>query len=449
MAMLNNTEHHVSDKAQWIEFDPTGSNFGPEVKDVQTALKLIDSTAIGGIPKASETVAGIIKLATSEEVNAGLVIDKAVTPATLKGYLVRPRATETVVGVTKLANEAETLGFSDQTTAVSPYRMSTIFSRVTANETRLGTIRTSSQTQATGGTDNTTAMTPLRVKQAILANSSPIASASETTQGTVRLATKEQTAQGASRDLAVTPYGFANTNATESSFGTLKLAADQDVRNLSRRDVAITPGALSGLQATTTQKGLVKLTHMSQDTTAALRADAPVVPNWTTINGKPLTGNIYIGANDVDAFTRSEIENNWVRNINQLMPAYSVGDGGPWDRVDLPRWGAANAVYRHVVVDVNVVFNPIDGSGTKFFRAQVWKTINGVPNQHYGDIYVDLRQEKGGSRGHYWGYQVSRSKSFMWGGNIAYFGPNDGLAIIPIGNNYVAEVNYKASYGGA
>lgn len=448
MAMLNNTEHHVSDKAQWIEFDPTGSNFGPEVKDVQTALQLIDVTAIGGIPAASETVAGIIKIATPTEVSAGIVPDKAVTPATLKGYLVRPRATESIVGVTKLANEAETLGFADQTTAISPFRMSTIFSRVTSNETRFGTIKTSSQTQATGGTDNTTAMTPLRVKQAILANSSPIASASETTQGTVRLATKEQTAQGASRDLAVTPYGFANTNATESSFGTLKLAADQDVRNLSRRDVAITPGALSGLQATTTQRGLVKLTHMNADTTAALRADAPVVPNWTKINNKPLTNDIWISAGDVDAFSRAEIENNWVRQNAEKMPAYATADGGAdGTEIYLQKWSANNSWYGHVCLDVNVVFNPIDGSGTKFFTAEIWKTINGAPGYQIGSIYIAMNQNKGGSRGHYWGYQVSRTKSVMIGG--VPFGPADGLMVRPVNNNYVAEVNYKASWGGA
>lgn len=447
MAMLNNTEHHVSDLAKYIEFDPTGSNFDPTVKDVQKALSLIHSTAIGGIPVASETAPGIIQIATSTEVEAGIDGKKAVTPATLKGYLLRPRATETQVGVTKLATEQEALGFSDATVAISPAKMKTIFDRVTSNETRLGTIKTSSQTQATGGTDNTTAMTPLRVKQAILANTSPIASASETTQGTVRLATKEQTVQGASRDLAVTPYGFANANATESKFGTIKIANDQEVRNLSLRTVAVTPGALAGLQGTADQKGLVKLSNWGGDTSTALRADAPVVPNWIKVQGKELKNDIWLTANDLDTFTKGEIENNWLRTSNERFPAYSVANGDAGTRMWMRKWSGPQP-YNSVVIDVSVLFNPIDGSGMKTYSAQVWKANadgNGLV-QHLGDITVDMYQQKSGSKGHYWGYQTSRTLSFMWG-NVQFW-QEDGIVLIPINSRNVAFVNCKASWGG-
>ena len=80
---------------------------------------------IGKILKtATETVKGVVELATSAEVLAGVDTERAVTPAGLKVafgefYLV-PAATETVAGKIAIATESEVTDGAVSTKAVTP-----------------------------------------------------------------------------------------------------------------------------------------------------------------------------------------------------------------------------------------------------------------------------------------------------------------------------------------
>ena len=59
---MNNTNKHISDEAIYVRFDPTGTNFGADVKDVQSALGLLSPDAVLGTPLATETVPGKIRV---------------------------------------------------------------------------------------------------------------------------------------------------------------------------------------------------------------------------------------------------------------------------------------------------------------------------------------------------------------------------------------------------
>lgn len=259
----NNTYKHISDESKYSTFDPAGTNFPQNVKNVQEALSLTAPTSY-----ATETLAGVITLATRDEVLAGIDATKAVTPATLNERLKYPDATTTVKGILYLATDVEVLAGTDASKAVTPATLKGTldwsFANRTASETNLGVIRLSTTAAASGGVDDTTAMTPLKVRQAISAATSQIpsyASATEDAQGLVRLATIGQVQQGTIRDgFAISPYTLARVIGSNSNRGMVQAATHAQAIQGTDESLYISAVGFKNYIADNTNVGTVRLT---------------------------------------------------------------------------------------------------------------------------------------------------------------------------------------------
>lgn len=104
--------------------------------------------------QATETILGLVRLATQAEVIAGTDTQKAVTPASI------PNATTTNRGFTTLATNAETQTGTETTKAVTPASLSAR----TATETRTGIAEIATQAETDLGTDDERIVTPLKLK---------------------------------------------------------------------------------------------------------------------------------------------------------------------------------------------------------------------------------------------------------------------------------------------
>ena len=182
-----------------------------------TVLNPTPGSAAASSPSdASETVKGIIEIATSAEATTGTDNTRAMTPLRVKERVdaATPDASETVKGIIELANTSEADTGTDDTRAMTPAlvkrRIDAIPSAASpadASETVKGVIEIATSAEATTGTDNTRAMTPLRVKERIDAIPAQ-ADASATAKGIVELATNTETTTGTDATRAVTPAGL-------------------------------------------------------------------------------------------------------------------------------------------------------------------------------------------------------------------------------------------------
>jgi len=111
-------------------------------------------------PVASDTVSGIIELATDPEVQTGTDDVRAVTPAGLSSRT----ATETRTGLIELATLAEVQAGVDATRAVTT---AGLVGR-TATETRTGLVELATTAEAAAGVDTTRAVTPAGLAAAVL-----------------------------------------------------------------------------------------------------------------------------------------------------------------------------------------------------------------------------------------------------------------------------------------
>lgn len=169
--------------------------------------------------------AGVIALATSEEVAAGSAGQVAITPATLGART----ATTTRTGLVELATDAETTTGTDTARATTPAGVKAAISATlattaetlagslsnkavtpagldarTATTGRTGLVELATEAETLAGTDSTRAVTPSSLKSAI---SGVTQDASETVKGVVQLATSEEVAAGLDTKKAVTAAG--------------------------------------------------------------------------------------------------------------------------------------------------------------------------------------------------------------------------------------------------
>lgn len=79
------------------------------------------------LDQATETVLGVVRLATAAEVLAGTDTQKVITPATL----VQRTATETRTGIAEIATQAETDTGTDDTRIVTPLKLKTYYDALT------------------------------------------------------------------------------------------------------------------------------------------------------------------------------------------------------------------------------------------------------------------------------------------------------------------------------
>ena len=123
------------------------------------------------IPGSTETVPGIIRIATQQEVNDGDSANTVVTPKTLKERLGNPQASTTKIGLTRYATTAEAVQGTIDNAAVVPTGLKgaidDAFTVRTAKENVLGVIQLATIPMAEAGMDDTSAMTPLKTQRAI------------------------------------------------------------------------------------------------------------------------------------------------------------------------------------------------------------------------------------------------------------------------------------------
>lgn len=315
--MVNNTLKHISDESKYVKFDPTGTSFNSGVTDVQTALGLLSGDGVNGVPPASETMPGKIRIATQEEVDNGILGDIAVTPKTLEVRLQRPQATTEVFGVTRYATNAEAIsGLADDRSIVASSLKAVLdntFAVRVSTETSNGVLKLSTTPAAVAGVDDTTAMTPLKTKQAIAAATSIIpvyGPATESALGVVRLTTLGQLRDPTIREgFAPSPFALNQWQATEANMGATKIASQIQMETGTDRNTTVTPFTFATTRATTTRTGTVRLAERVGDGTTALSgsanvlaSDRPVVTVGGVYENAILPQNKYMTRGDLTSY---------------------------------------------------------------------------------------------------------------------------------------------------
>lgn len=258
-------------------------------------------------PAATELNAGVVALATGDEVVTGTDTQKAVTPAAM----LKRTANVSRIGLVELATNEETTAGTDAARAVTPTgtkaaldaRAATNAETITGTSTtkfvtpaglkgltgttaRAGLLEIATEAETIAGTDSSRAVTPSGVKAAIEGSAKD---ATETQKGQVLLATVAEATAGADTTKAVTAAGVkaaitgATKSATETQKGIVELATTAEAAAGTDTARAVTAAgvkaAIDGATKTATdsQKGIVELatTAEAKAGTDATRAVTP------------------------------------------------------------------------------------------------------------------------------------------------------------------------------
>ncbi|ARB05956.1 hypothetical protein fHeYen901_183 [Yersinia phage fHe-Yen9-01] len=442
--MSQNNINHISDSSSYVTFDPTGTQWPVTVVNVQQALADIGSwaTVSGGLPIASETVAGISRIATSAEILDGTDDTTIVTPKKLNERLQYPQATELQFGVVKLSTTADTTDFVKDDVVITPLKLGQVFDTITANTARNGTVKITSSPQAQAGTDNTTATSPARVLEMI--NKFAIvpgdyAPATETTIGLVYLANTAQVAAGTIRDgYAVSPYSFKNTQASTVQVGTTRLATLAEL-NTGTPNLSVSPSILQQMDASTSAKGIVKLVvDPSPVVGTALAGNANVAWKSQKINGIPFAGDINITASQVNAYSKPEADGRFkpINAPNGTKVVINGADNVGWANMEVARCPGDAGTYT-AVINLHVKFTQNgDGQQNRYLNFNVLH--NGGLNQQR---YVNLFNAKGGSKGHYWGFEGFTTTVIR----IGPLAPNSVIVLQPTANHAFQYWGYSST----
>lgn len=306
--MQNNNFKHISDSSEYVTFNPAGTQWPQDVKDVQKALSLIGpwSLTSKGLPHATEGQRGIIQIATQKDIDDGIDDTKAITAKKLKERLGNPQATETILGLTKYATNQAAAAGTDTSGAIVPSSLTHALDNRYALQTKSGLIKITTQQLADAGTDLTTAVPPALVKS-MIAKFAPVAPsyapATESVMGLVKLASPAQIAEGTIREgFSISPWSLMQTKATDGKFGVIRAATQAEVNNFTAVDAAVTPSRLGNIKADMSRFGLVKLTTtLGNVPNHALASNAPVVNKA----GDNMTGRLKLNGDDY--ITRSEL----------------------------------------------------------------------------------------------------------------------------------------------
>jgi hypothetical protein len=206
-----------SDATKWqpllfVESTALQATTGTDGTTIMTPRRVAAAIAASSIsiPDASETVKGILEIASTAETNTGTDNTRAITPAKLAAYV--PAASTTVIGKTRLATTAEAVAGALATVAVTPAGLAAALSAVTvpdATETVKGIAEIATQAEVTAGADDTRIVTPLKLATAVPA-------ASATVVGKSRFATTVETSALALTTVGVTPGGLAAIMGTKA-----------------------------------------------------------------------------------------------------------------------------------------------------------------------------------------------------------------------------------------
>jgi len=193
-------------------------------------------------------------------------------------------ATESVAGVVKLATFAEVADSSNNTVAVTPQKLSTWFFTKRASESAQGIAAIATQAIAEAGTDNTTIISPRRLSERL---SAIVVDASTTVKGIIRIATGVEAGGGTDTSVAITPSTlssfFYSRTASEGAPGISAVATQTEANNGTIDDKFITPKKLAArfaalvVAATTTVAGVIRIAT-SQEAGAGTNTSAAITP---------------------------------------------------------------------------------------------------------------------------------------------------------------------------
>ena len=201
-------------------------------------------------PYATDTVPGIIEIATDAETQAGTDATRAVTPASLSSRT----ATETRSGIAEIATQAEANAGVDDVTIISPLKLATYLTTVGIPAPNV------SLTPAINGWTNVQQALEDAVYDitsagsTILTTETPtgqfnleVAQATEALLGGAQIATQAETDNGLLDDVVITPLKLGARVASETLTGIAAIATQAEVNALTNDTEIVTPLKLGTL----------------------------------------------------------------------------------------------------------------------------------------------------------------------------------------------------------
>jgi hypothetical protein len=201
-------------------------------------------------PYATDTVPGIIEIATDAETQAGTDATRAVTPASLSSRT----ATETRSGIAEIATQAEANAGVDDVTIISPLKLATYLTTVGIPAPNV------SLTPAINGWTNVQQALEDAVYDitsagsTILTTETPtgqfnleVAQATEALLGGAQIATQAETDNGLLDDVVITPLKLGARVASETLTGIAAIATQAEVNGLINDTDFVTPLKIGGL----------------------------------------------------------------------------------------------------------------------------------------------------------------------------------------------------------
>lgn len=213
------------------------------------------NTWFGGAGRrATELLRGIIAIATSAQAVAGSNDDTAMTPAKVAAWWTAKKptlvATETVTGLVKYAAASQMNDPLNSTDVVTPSKLIAWINGVgmAASETQAGIIALATNAQAIAGSNTLNAMTPAKVT-AWWSNILSGLGATESLAGVARISSSAQALAGTDDTTIMTPRKVASRIATETSIGQSSIASLAVALQGTNDASIITPNKLTAVLA--------------------------------------------------------------------------------------------------------------------------------------------------------------------------------------------------------
>ena len=206
-----------------------------------TLKGVIDSSVT---PPASESVAGVIMIATSNDALNGFVADKAITPKTLNDVV--NYATGDLSGMVEFATDAEATAGTLTDVVINPKQLMYNIGNIDdSSEGGRGLIMIADTGEVTTGTNNTKSITPKTLKQGVDA----IPDSSEGGRGLIMIADTGEVTTGTNNTKSITPKTLkqgvdAIPDSSEGGRGLIMIADTGEVTTGTNNTKSITPKTL-------------------------------------------------------------------------------------------------------------------------------------------------------------------------------------------------------------
>jgi 6,7-dimethyl-8-ribityllumazine synthase len=236
-------------------------------------LSVLDNTTsafitAGDIPTASETVAGVIEIATNAEAGAGTATDKALVPSNISSLDLSAMDNTTSAFISDITgeslNDLSDVSFTagagidnyvlTYDNGTSSWGAEAVPGGSPASETTAGIIEIATNAEATAGTATDKALVPSNLSSvdlSVLDNTTSafitvgdIPTASETTAGKIEIATNAEAGAGTATDKALVPSNISSLDLSAMDNTTSAFISDitsESLNDLS--DVSFTAGA--------------------------------------------------------------------------------------------------------------------------------------------------------------------------------------------------------------